>query len=321
MLSVAYAGPSASLGSDVLACIQAGDADAPNDPRVLRLGMDALAGSAALELWRGAAPVSLGETGEFRFARNGEYFFGQRRVPEAALGDMAEATRQLYSELTALLKQQGFPWLLRSWNYIHDIHRGDGDAERYRQFCLGRHRAVAGAPGYERALPAATVIGTTAPGMLIYFLAGKTPGRQVENPRQTSAFRYPREYGPASPSFSRATLVASSGLLLMSGTASVVGHATRHPHDSQGQLDELLANVEALLHHASTLHVLGNHWTPQMLRMYLRDPADLALAQTRVREAFGAEAPGVFMQGDICRTDLRLEIEGVYAPAGTRSPG
>ena len=317
MLSVSFAGPTAlPLDPTVLACIQCGrDGAVSADPRIIRIGVNGL-GDCPDELWRGATPASSGTRNGFSFASNGEHLFGHRRVAERELDDIAAATHLLYTELNAFLKLQGFPWLLRSWNYIHDIHRGDGDGERYKQFCLGRHQAVAAVPGYERALPAATVIGTPEPGMLIFFLAGKVPGQQVENPRQTPAFRYPREYGPASPSFSRATLLPSERLLLMSGTASVVGHATRHPHDSKGQLDEMLTNVQALLRHTSDHHASGATWSARVLRVFLRDRADLLLAQARTEQVLGPDAPLIFMEGDICRTDLRLEIEGVFSAAG-----
>src|SRR3546814_7354125 len=64
----------------------------------------------------------------------------------------------------------------------------------------------------------------------VYWLAARTPGTPVENPRQVSAYRYPRQYGPQQPSFARAMLPppGSAMPLLLSGTASVVGHATAH---------------------------------------------------------------------------------------------
>ena len=89
---------------------------------------------------------------------------------------LAAAAFQAYARLTAFLDQQGYPWLLRCWNFLHDINRGAHDQERYRQFCLGRYQALAGSPGFERQLPAATAIGMHEPGLLLYFMAGKAPG-------------------------------------------------------------------------------------------------------------------------------------------------
>ncbi len=79
--------------------------------------------------------------------------------------------------------------------------------------------------------PAATSIGRQDDDRVlqVYWLAGNEPGRALENPRQMSAFHYPRQYGPSAPTFSRAMQVG--GGLLISGTASVRGHASHHPQD------------------------------------------------------------------------------------------
>ena len=94
--------------------------------------------------------------------------------------------------------------------------------------------------------PAATAVGRQDhSGVLqVYWLAGTEPGRPLENPRQVSAFNYPRQYGPAPPRFSRAMLV--TGGLLISGTGSILGHASHHAHDLSAQLDEILRNLASL---------------------------------------------------------------------------
>ena len=82
----------------------------------------------------------------------------------------------------------------------------------------------------------------------VYWLAARTPGTPLENPRQVSAYRYPRQYGPQPPSFARAMLPASPAMpLLLSGTAAVVGHESRHAESVAAQLDETLLNFDSLL--------------------------------------------------------------------------
>src|SRR3546814_17247700 len=78
------------------------------------------------------------------------------------------------------------------------------------------------------------------------FLSPCTP---VENPGQVSAYRYPRQYGQQQPSFARAMLPppGSAMPLLLSGTASVVGHATAHVGELLAQLDETFNNFDALV--------------------------------------------------------------------------
>lgn len=310
------------LKRNVLAAIRFGRrSECGDDPREIPLTLDPLGGLGtpddAVELWTSDRPVDFDRADGIGFAHNGEFLFGHIYLLEVEPGAVAAAAFQAYARMSAFLERQGYPCLLRCWNFLHDINRGAQDQERYRQFCLGRYQAMSGVPNFERSLPAATAIGMHEPGLLLYFLAGKVPGTQVENPRQVPAFQYPRMYGPRSPSFSRATFARLGGVdhLLVSGTASVVGHATRHPDDSAAQLDETLANLDALLAHGGAVHLGGRAWRPETLRLYVRDRADVPLVRDRLGRALGTEAPLILLEGDICRADLRLEIEGLYRAA------
>ena len=135
------------------------------------------------------------------------------------------------------------------WNYLDAINEGDGDAERYRQFCVGRARGL-GRPNGKR-LPAATAIGRQQPThqLQVFWVAARVGGTPIENPRQVSAYHYPRAHGPVSPSFSRA-MVAPDDTVLVSGTASIVGHVSQHHGDAQAQLAETLRNLAAVTSHA-----------------------------------------------------------------------
>lgn len=267
---------------------------------------------ATVECWMGAATSETREHEGIRYASDGTFLMGELRVDAPHSEHIEDAAFSAYQRLLAFNAASGYPHLLRVWNYLDRLNEGEGDTERYRRFCVGRHRAIA-LPGFEKRLPAATVIGSVERGLFISFLAGRVPGTQVENPRQTSAFRYPRDYGPISPSFSRATLLGRN--LLVSGTASVVGHLTQHPHDVLAQCGEMLANVGALLAHAREQHfaTVSGAWAPQALRLYLRHATDLQRVMPPLHAAFGSATPLTLLHGDISRSDLMLEIEGVWA--------
>lgn len=303
----------AAPAADTLALIRYGahqpgtdpNADPNADPREIVVPLTPLPeadGEVWSELWSAAAPVRRGRDGSFLWAADGAHLFFRLAADAAASVDLEAAAERAYRELLVLLQASGYAYPLRIWNYFDDVTGGSGEHERYRRFCVGRHRALA-APGFERRLPAATVIGSHRPGLVLFGLAAREPGEQIENPRQTSAFRYPPEYGQRSPSFSRARRAGER--LYVSGTAAVVGHATRHAHDTCGQAAEMLANLQALLRQA------GGAWQPQLLRLYLRDPADAAVTRGAVRAAH-PNAPLQLLRGDICRRDLMVEIEGVF---------
>jgi len=232
-------------------------------------------------------------------------------------GDIAGAAQRIYADLIAQVRGSSHPYLLRIWNYLGAINVGDGDTERYRRFCVGRAAAVDAA--FNDPPPAATAIGNAADAgtLQVIALCSRTPAIALENPRQTPAWSYPRDYGPVAPGFSRGALLGagtSSPRVLASGTASIVGHVSQHVGDVAEQLRESLRNLEALL-------AVGNERSGRVfaldgceaLRVYLRHAGDLPVAQA-VIEASGLPRERVlYMRGDVCRRELDVELEGVLA--------
>ena len=288
--------------------------DAVGDARYLRVPLAPL-GAPMLEVWRGTGPVRGGFDDGIAHADDGELQFGVLELRGAEAEDMLTASELAYAKASAFWRRSGFPHLLRIWNYLDAITAGEGDDERYRQFCVGRVRGLGEIQ--TSALPAATAIGCP-PGervLQVYWLAARRPGTPLENPRQLSAWRYPREYGPQAPSFARALLPPSSALpLFVSGTASIVGHASQHPGSLAAQLDETLANLDTVLAAArrqrpelpATLGALSR------LKVYVPDAAQAHVVEALLRERLGDAVPWLLLHGEVCRRELRVEIEGMH---------
>ena len=307
---------------DTLAAFGFGD-DAPRsgDPRYLRVPLQPH-GNGLLEVWRTHAPVERGREpapakagGDIAWGRNAELSFGAIEVVEGEGGIIA-AAEHAYARLARFIADSRTPHLLRIWNYIDAITEGEGDAERYRQFCVGRARGLGTFDA--QTLPAATAIGRCDADRVIqiYWLASAVPGTPVENPRQVSAYRYPREYGPQPPSFARAMLPpADSAMpLLLSGTASVVGHRSLHAGRLLAQLDETFANFDSLIGAART-HApdLPAHFgASTRLKVYVRARSDLPLVAEAFAQRFGGGVPHLILHAVICRHDLAIEIDGVH---------
>ena len=314
---------------DVLAVLGFGS-NAPtahSDPRYLRVALEPLQTPAPFEAWRSSATVVAGHAGSVRYAHDGNLLFGALEIDEARFESAAPAESVIaaaagagYAELGAFLASSGYPYAQRIWNYLAAITEGTDDAERYRQFCIGRAK---GLPLQTR-FPAATAIGTPATSgkgerkLQIYFLAAKSPGTPLENPRQLAAYRYPRQYGPQPPSFARAMLApgagSATGPLLISGTASVRGHASMHADDVVAQLDETLLNLRTVLDSARELQpslpaAFGEH---SLLKVYLRDPSHAALLQATLRSRLPAGTSLLLLHADICRAELLIEIDGFH---------
>ena len=283
-----------------------------------------------LELWRVGDEVRAGTQGRVRYTCSPEVLFGSLSVHEdeaaAPVGDgwertpLYQATAQAYREIFATLVATGYPHPVRIWNYIPDINIERHGLERYRQFNSGRQEALlACGRAVSGNVPAASALGSESGGpLVVYFLASRLAPDLIENPRQVSAYHYPPDYGPRSPSFSRAAVLRKehAATLFISGTASIVGHRTMHAGDPVAQTRETLRNIEALLEEAGG-KALGGKLPLDALayKVYIRDPRDLGLIRGELTTAIGARAPIVYLQADICRRDLAVEIEA----AGSRA--
>ncbi|MDB5809414.1 MAG: hypothetical protein JWN94_1536 [Betaproteobacteria bacterium] len=265
------------------------------------------------EVWTSDRPVVRENSAGVAAARNADTLFGCVRLK---LDCKLEAASYLaYSQIFDYIDRCGYPHLLRAWNYIPRINALDDGVERYVSFNVGRHDAFA-AKGriIGTDTPAASALGSRGDYLIVYFLAAKQAGHLVENPRQTSAFNYPVQYGPRSPTFARAMLVQSGGehQLLVSGTSSIVGHATLHAGDAAAQTRETVANVRAVIANARLAGANSSSRTPRfMLKAYVRHPGDLAAIRDCLTADFGATGTIFYLQADICRADLLMEVEGV----------
>jgi len=313
-------GPQALLGmSETLAVFGFGalapSSAAIDDPRYLHVPLSPLREAAApYEVWRSAGPVATGREGAIRYSHDGALMFGVLEWEEPD-GGILHASAHAYAAMMAFWRDSGYPHLLRIWNYFDAITEGEGDGERYRQFCVGRVQGLGDVD--TRTLPAATAIGSRDGRRVlqVYWLAAREPGLPLENPRQVSAYRYPREYGPQSPTFARALLPPSSRVpLLLSGTASIVGHASQHADSLRAQLDETLTNLDSLLgaarERAPTLspHLDGT----SRLKVYVRDAADADTVAAQLEARLGKRVPWLMLHADVCRRELLVEIEGMH---------
>lgn len=275
------------------------------------------------DVWRGRGIVRRGRAGRLSWRSDGELLFGTLQVEETEATDLARATQAAYGEVFGCLRSAGMPALLRVWNYLPRINEDavgmhePGASERYRRFNAGRQQAFldAGAAAFDGA-PAACALGTHGGPLCISFLAARRAALAIENPRQVSAYRYPERYGPRSPSFSRAALCnAGDGMavLFISGTSSIVGHESQHGGDVVAQTRETLTNLHAVIAAAHERGSARFALDAMHCTVYVRRAEDAALVRDLLAAELGAEAPALrgasFVEADICRQELRVEIE------------
>jgi len=258
-------------------------------------------------------PVTLPPTGAgLNAVAAGGLMLCEAAVPRSE--DPRRNARDLYLRLLAYLEESGYTHIVKGWNYLEAINEGEGDTERYKQFCLGRGEAL-DARWHQDYLPAGTGVGGGAgTGLRVSLLASRSRPELVENPRQVSAYRYPRQYGPKSPSFSRAATIGrpeGPNWLLISGTAAIVGHDSLHVSSIEGQVEETLRNWSALFdaYEAKT----GKR--PSLVdracyRVYLRNGEQLQTVRPLLQAAGLPLHRTIFLRADICRRELLFEMDG-----------
>lgn len=292
-----------------LALIHFGDRSQTMHGKAFQINLPAMT-EAQVEHWYSDQRVQQRSTHGFELHDDGDWLFGVGLFHDDAANNPHDVTHDAYTQLQTVLNECDFPYLLRTWNYLPSINEAVDGTERYRSFVSGRYEALNN-PKDVAQFPAATAIGTHNNGLLVYFIASKKPPQQVENPRQTSAFHYPENYGPRSPSFSRATKVsiAHQTALFISGTASIVGHESKHD-DACQQAEEIFNNLQALIE-SSQIHGLSELHQLNQIKVYLRNSKDSndvrKLLQQRMKDV-----PLLIVQGDVCRSDLLIEMEALY---------
>ena len=286
-------------------------------------------GGAVFDDWSGSAGVQTRRHGCVHFTSDGQWLHGYANIDDAAFeGGLHAAAHQAYTDLFAVLAQSRSPHLLRLWNYIARINAPDTDGqERYRHFNAGRQQAfIEARRSAFDGTPAACALGTTEGPLRVYFLAGPRAPLAIENPRQISAYRYPASYGARSPTFSRAALAdvgAGRQALFISGTASIVGHTTLHIGDVRRQTEESLANIAAV-REVAALRAGAEFAAPELIyTVYVRHRSDLAVVREVFEQHVGAHSAAareaVYLQADICRAELLVEIEA-HAFVNQESP-
>jgi hypothetical protein len=290
------------------AAAPAHDADFP----LAWVGLPVLGAACHYELWISPRPVMVWRDGGIILASDGRLLLGSLSLAETAPLDTL--AREASETVFTALDRARYPQLLRVWNYFARINAVGEKLERYREFNMGRHEAFVakGRAIGNGSVPAACALGTDRGNLELLFLAGKAPGMPIENPRQTSAYHYPADFGPRSPTFSRGILV--DGALLVSGTASIVGSETQHPGDVLRQLEETLKNLRLVEQGARQDGFAAPDDHGLFLNVYLRRVADYPAVHRRLQAEFGAAAQIVYLHADICRADLLIEIEAFHAP-------
>ncbi len=249
--------------------------------------------------------------------------FGARQVHGAGIAsddagsDTARQAEAAFGKMEAILDREGLTYgqVVRQWNYLTDMLAVRGDCQVYQAFNDVRTLAY-GKSEFPTGYPAATGIGQQAGGIVLEFIAIQAPEEtRIEarsNPAQIDAHRYsegvlvgaPIEEidDKSSPKFERAKVVArgTEEVVFVSGTASIIGEESIAAFDVRAQTVTTLENIAAL--------VDGER--PSHLRAYVKNAEDIPVVR-EVCKSIYAGVPVLYVQADVCRDELLVEIEGI----------
>jgi len=247
--------------------------------------------------------------------------------------DTGKAAEHAFELMVALLHNEKMTLnnLVRQWNYIGNILEVRNGFQNYQVFnevrCeyYGRHRKIAG-------FPAATGVGMRHGGVILDFCAmdssdGKLKIKAVCNPNQVNAYEYGQHVLKGSvtegatkkhpPQFERALLISgvTGSLLFISGTASIIGQETIGVGDVAEQTVVTIENINKLKDNDRISELLGvTDLIPgkvSLLRVYIKIREDFGTVKLICEDLFPG-IPAIYIEADICRDDLLMEMEAEY---------
>lgn len=241
-----------------------------------------------------------------------------------------ESANGSFQKLKSVLvsASMNFDSIVRQWNYVDAILGtspfNGGLMQHYQVFNEVRNSYYT---QYRKSanFPAATGIGMNSSqvGIDCYAIANHTDIQiiPVSNPNQQESYRYGQEVlvgdpiiRKQPPQFERAVLVKSgpTSKFIISGTASIIGQKTIGIGDVGLQTRITIENIEALASRSNLeTHCLSDDEYPDQysyLRVYVKNRSDIAQVRELCSKHFG-DVPATFVQADICRDNLLVEIE------------
>lgn len=274
------------------------------------------------EVWTSNQEVSYGKENDLQYATDGYHFFSTISMKENQKG-LSDIGKSAYDSIFDSIKKYNHPYISKIWNYVPYINEFSNDSERYKLFCHGR--AVAFQNNGE-VYPAATGIGCFGDNVNIYFLSlADNSQKNIENPNQTPAFKYPSTYGIKPPSFARGTYSEYSqeiNSFYVSGTASILGHETVFKGDIKKQCETTIKNIETLISQ-SNLQNYGINQNYSLndldcIKVYVKNEEDFPIVQNICMESFSSNNSIAYLKADICRNDLLVEIDGLITKQNNR---
>jgi len=247
-----------------------------------------------------------------------------------------ESAEKAFRSAVAILDMEGLSihHIIRQWNYVEDIADVKDPlrtTQNYQIFNDVRAKYY-DSETFPGGYPAATGIGMTTGGVIIGFIAisdsDRIEAKPIRNPIQIDAHQYSdsvlvgKSTGimdeRCTPKFERGRMVVLNGTtnMYISGTASIVGEKIVYPDDVEKQTITSIENIFELFTRENQGE-LGVHFDVSQvefshLRIYVKNKEDFQAVEAICRSMLKSKS-FLFLESDICREKLLVEIEGIFA--------
>ena len=244
---------------------------------------------------------------------------------------ITQASERAFKSAIEILGQEGLSLdnIIRQWNYIENIaivEDVENAPQNYQDFNDVRAHYYAQG-NFEFGYPAATGIGQNTGGVIIGFIALSKSDRisisPIMNPGQVDAHKYSEvvlegsSLEKCTPKFERAKLVTigSNSYVYVSGTASILGEKTMHAGDVEKQTLTTIENIKRLFSKENQdklgLKFEVSEIQFSHLRVYVKKMEDIPAVEKICDAELNCKS-SLFLESDVCREDLLVEIEGVF---------
>jgi len=240
-------------------------------------------------------------------------------------------SEEIFQKIETILSKESMYHheVLRQWNYIGKITALDNGIQNYQAFNDVRDRFYAKTNWKKYGYPAATAVGMEINGLIVSLIAISCESTfkiiPLDNPLQIA----PKHYSPsllpgqavydskATPKFERAKVIQNDFAIycFISGTAAIRGEQSMKELDAALQTRQAIENILYLIS-PENMKNHGFHHKADMkmksIRVYIKKKESFDIVKTEVEKVWPG-LPVIYLQADICRSELLVEIEGVAA--------
>jgi len=278
---------------------------------IINSGLLSLNSKNLYEIWKVNENVNYEKFNDIQISQSANYMFGFSIIKnKGTYEEIKKKIAKQYNDFFLISKKKKMT-VLKIWHYLPKLlHDYDNKKTNYSLLCEAResiYKLIYTNCNY----PAATVIGIKGENILIYFLSAVCKKYQaIENTRQVSAYNYPMNIFLEKPMFSRAVSImpkdSMTSMIFVSGTASIKGYESVHGKNMLRQLNETLENYNTFFEDKKNLLNIA--------RVYVSNTDDnnVQLVSSVLNKKFG-ENNYALLKGDICRSELLIEIEGMIS--------